>query len=52
MMIESWDQGFDAEGEQVWGAVKAGYQFDRLPEEEEEMIDFQIDEGIEELEEP
>lgn len=51
MMIESWDQGFDAEGEQVWGAVKAGYQFDRLPEEEE-MIDMQIDEGIEDLEEP
>lgn len=25
--IESWDQGFDAEGVQVWGAVKAGYEF-------------------------
>ncbi|MDC8005527.1 chromophore lyase CpcT/CpeT [Aureisphaera galaxeae] len=28
--IESWDQGFNAEGEQVWGAEKAGYVFDKL----------------------
>lgn len=28
--IESWDQGFDAEGKQVWGAEKGGYIFDRL----------------------
>ncbi|NKF51974.1 hypothetical protein G3R49_15520 [Shewanella sp. WXL01] len=25
--IMSWDRGFDASGEQVWGAVKAGYDF-------------------------
>lgn len=28
--IESWDRGFDAVGEQVWGAVKGGYVFDRI----------------------
>ncbi len=27
--IESWDQGFDAAGKQVWGAEKGGYIFDR-----------------------
>jgi CpeT protein len=26
-MLLSWDQGFDAEGKQVWGAVKGGYEF-------------------------
>lgn len=25
--ITSWDQGFDAEGKQVWGAMKGGYVF-------------------------
>jgi CpeT protein len=25
--IVSWDQGFDNEGKQVWGATKGGYQF-------------------------
>jgi CpeT protein len=25
--IESWDQGFGADGKQVWGAEKGGYQF-------------------------
>lgn len=25
--IESWDQGFDQSGNQVWGAVKGGYVF-------------------------
>ncbi|MEN9336630.1 MAG: hypothetical protein RLZZ500_1617 [Bacteroidota bacterium] len=25
--ILSWDQGFDKNGKQVWGAVKGGYQF-------------------------
>jgi len=25
--IESWDQGFDADDKQVWGATKAGYIF-------------------------
>jgi hypothetical protein len=25
--IISWDQGFDNEGKQVWGATKGGYQF-------------------------
>ena len=28
--IESWDQGFDAENNQVWGATKGGYVFDKL----------------------
>ena len=28
--IESWDQGFDAEGNQVWGATEGGYIFDKL----------------------
>ncbi len=27
--IESWDQGFDANDKQVWGAVKGAYIFDR-----------------------
>lgn len=26
-MLVSWDQGFDAEGKQVWGAKKGGYRF-------------------------
>lgn len=26
-MLISWDQGFDAEGKQVWGATKGGYEF-------------------------
>lgn len=25
--LESWDQGFDADGKQVWGATKGGYIF-------------------------
>ena len=28
--IESWDQGFDSEGKQVWGATEGGYAFDKL----------------------
>lgn len=28
--IKSWDQGFDAEGTQVWGATEGGYIFDKL----------------------
>lgn len=28
--IESWDQGFDSAGVQVWGAEKGGYRFDRV----------------------
>lgn len=28
--IVSWDQGFDNEGKQVWGAVKGGYIFDKI----------------------
>ena len=28
--IVSWDQGFDEDGKQVWGATKAGYVFDRI----------------------
>ncbi|MCW5920896.1 MAG: chromophore lyase CpcT/CpeT [Saprospiraceae bacterium] len=26
-MLLSWDQGFDAQGQQVWGATKGGYEF-------------------------
>lgn len=26
----SWDQGFDKDGKQVWGAVKGGYVFDKI----------------------
>lgn len=29
--LESWDQGFDAQGAQVWGATKGPYRFLRLP---------------------
>ncbi|WP_298222670.1 chromophore lyase CpcT/CpeT [Flavobacterium sp.] len=29
--ILSWDQGFDKNDQQVWGATKAGYIFDKLP---------------------
>lgn len=29
-MMESWDQGFNDKGEQVWGALKGGYQFVRM----------------------
>ena len=32
--IISWDRGFDAEGNHVWGAIKGGYVFDRLAENE------------------
>ncbi len=28
-MLESWDQGFDKNGVQVWGAIKGGYIFVR-----------------------
>lgn len=28
--IESWDQGFNENGKQVWGAVKGGYVFTRV----------------------
>jgi CpeT protein len=28
--IISWDQGFDANDKQVWGAVKGGYIFDKI----------------------
>ena len=28
--ILSWEQGFDKEGKQVWGAVKGGYVFDKI----------------------
>ncbi len=26
----TWDQGFDASGNQVWGSTKGGYRFDRI----------------------
>jgi len=26
-LLESWDQGFDTSGKQVWGATKGGYKF-------------------------
>ena len=29
-LIKSWDQGFDSNGIQVWGAVKGGYVFNKL----------------------
>jgi CpeT protein len=32
-LIVSWDQGFNDEGEQVWGATKGGYEFKGLPKE-------------------
>lgn len=28
--IHSWDQGFDKEGKQVWGATKGGYRFVKI----------------------
>lgn len=28
--INSWDQGFDANDKQVWGAEKGGYQFEKI----------------------
>jgi len=28
--ILSWDQGFDKDGKQVWGAIKGGYIFDKI----------------------
>jgi CpeT protein len=28
--LESWDQGFDKNGVQVWGATKGGYRFVRI----------------------
>ncbi|RNC91893.1 MAG: hypothetical protein ED555_01910 [Allomuricauda sp.] len=28
--ITSWDQGFDSEGKQVWGATEGGYIFDKI----------------------
>lgn len=28
--LTSWDRGWTADGSQAWGAVKAGYRFDRL----------------------
>jgi hypothetical protein len=34
--ITSWDQGFDAEGAQVWGATKGGYVFRRVDANESE----------------
>lgn len=29
-LLESWDRGFDAEGEQAWGATEGAYRFLRL----------------------
>ena len=29
--IVSWDRGWNDSGDQVWGAEKAGYRFDRMP---------------------
>ena len=31
--LVSWDRGFDETGEQVWGATKGGYVFDRLTDQ-------------------
>lgn len=30
VLLESWDRGYDATGEQVWGAAFAPYRFDRI----------------------
>lgn len=30
--LYTWDQGFDKDGKQVWGAVKGGYEFKRQPQ--------------------
>lgn len=32
--LVSWDRGWNDTGEQIWGAEKAGYRFDRLPGEQ------------------
>lgn len=32
--LRTWDRGFDAEGRQVWGAVKGPYEFSRAAPEE------------------
>jgi CpeT protein len=29
-LLDSWDQGFDAEGKQVWGAMKGAYKFVKI----------------------
>jgi CpeT protein len=29
--IMSWDRGYDADGNQAWGATKAGYIFEKMP---------------------
>lgn len=29
-LLNSWDQGFDQSGKQVWGATKGGYVFNRI----------------------
>jgi hypothetical protein len=31
----SWDRGFNAEGEQVWGSARGGYVFDRIIDDSE-----------------
>lgn len=31
--LRTWDQGFDKDGKQVWGAVKGPYQFDRVKDD-------------------
>lgn len=28
--VKSWDRGFDSEGNQIWGAVKSGYIFNKI----------------------
>lgn len=47
--IVSWDQGFDAEGKQVWGAEKSGYVFDRdgFFEVDDDLVEEVVDELIE-----
>jgi hypothetical protein len=30
-LLTSWDQGFDADGHQVWGATEGPYQFVKIP---------------------
>jgi CpeT protein len=35
--LVSWDRGFDADGNQVWGAEKGGYRFKRVSDEVSEL---------------
>jgi len=36
--LTSWDRGWDAEGKQVWGAMKGGYRFEKRSDGEPEIV--------------